>query len=226
MTASVRVVPFHPHAVRLVIRGAPPGSRGCASRSSTSASKAPTGALPTPAPSAMRTWVVVQLSRFWSVFDATNRTLTKSARALSSMLTRTSQSDSRASNRNLGARAHSCTRAVLTLGTTPRSLSTTPFPAAAIIQREVVSSHLRYSSWKNLIAARYPLTVDCWLLNENSRQTTNSSKSVSTSDLSSKIYRWPPSLLFHKLKLLVPLSEVHLVRNAQDTRTKDSTKSA
>ena len=43
----------NPDAVLLVVRGAPPGSRGCASRSSTSGSKAPTGVLPTPAPSAM-----------------------------------------------------------------------------------------------------------------------------------------------------------------------------
>ena len=59
---------FPPDAVRLVVRGAPPGRRGYASRSSPSASKAPTGVLSIPAPSAMRTRVVVQPSRFWSVF--------------------------------------------------------------------------------------------------------------------------------------------------------------
>ena len=95
-TSSVRAITFHPDAVRLVVRGAPPGGRGCASRSSTSASKAPTGVLPTPAPSAMRTRVVVQPSRFWSVFDCGvcfrcyQHNFTESTHALSSMLTWTS----------------------------------------------------------------------------------------------------------------------------------------
>ena len=58
--------------------------------------------------------------------------------------------------------------------------------------------------------------MDCGLLNENSRQAMNSSKSVSPSDLSSEIQPRSPSLLFHKLHPRVPLSEVHLVRTAPD----------
>ena len=66
--------------------------------------------------------------------------------------------------------------------------------------------------------------MDCWLLNENSRQAMNSSKSVSPSDMSSKIQPRSPSLLFHKLIPRVPLSEVHLPPT--NARTSDSTKSA
>ena len=39
-----------------------------------------------------------------------------------------------------------------------------PFPTATIIQCKVGSSHPAYILWKNMVAARYPLTVDCRLL--------------------------------------------------------------
>ena len=107
----------------------------------------------------------------------------------------------------------------------PRNLSIL-FPAAAIIQCEVVSFHPRYSLWKNLIAARYPLTVDCWLLNENSRQAMNSSKSVSTSDLSNNFNHGPLPFFINSSHLF------HFPRNTlcglppTDGRTRDFTKSA
>ena len=103
---------------------------------------------------------------------------------------------------------------------------TIPFPTAAIIQCEVVSCHPRYSLWKNLIAARYPLTVDCWLLNENSRQAMNLSKSISTSDLSSKFNHGSLAFFFINSSHLFHFPRYTLcVLPQTDARTRDSTKS-
>lgn len=47
------------------------------------ASNAPTGALPAPVPSTVRSLVIVHPWRFWSVLDATYRAFTSSAHAWS-----------------------------------------------------------------------------------------------------------------------------------------------
>ena len=56
-----------------------------------------------------------------------------------------------------------------------------PFPTATIMQCDKSSSHPANILWKTLIAAKYPLTVDCWLLCSKQRDVMNSSSSVCAS---------------------------------------------
>ena len=73
----------------LTVRGDPPGSEGCAARGS-KASKAPIAPAPASPTLDKRVRVIVHPALFWSVFDATSRTCTASAEALSSKETRSS----------------------------------------------------------------------------------------------------------------------------------------
>ena len=55
-----------------------------------------------------------------------------------------------------------------------------PFPTATIIPCEVGSSQPAYILWKYLIAAKYSLTVHCWLLCTKQLDTINSNSSPNT----------------------------------------------
>ena len=55
------------------------------------------------------------------------------------------------------------------------------FPIAAIMQCDIGNSHPANSLWKKLIAAKYPLTVDCRFLCTKHRDAMNPSGSDNTS---------------------------------------------
>ena len=77
VTASILVKTFHPDDVDLDVRGAWPGSCGCTSSRSNSASNAPAGTPPERTESSILVLVMVQLVLFWSDLKAMNLNLVR-----------------------------------------------------------------------------------------------------------------------------------------------------